>query len=61
MAHLLVPIAADQAQPSILQFMAPSGENKPPPFVSKEGAGQYNLSAPWLIDVFLESTQEARE
>ena len=36
-------------------------QQQPPPFVSKEDAGLYNMSPPWLIDVFLASTEEARK
>jgi hypothetical protein len=34
---------------------------EPPPFGSKDAAGMYNVSAPWLADVFLAVTEAERE
>jgi hypothetical protein len=35
--------------------------DKPPPFGSKVDAALYTPSAPWLTDVFLQSTEKERE
>lgn len=41
--------------------VAPPMFDEPPPFGSKDEAALYTPSAPWLTDVFLQSTEAERE
>lgn len=55
----VVCCTADLTQKTLDGFVQSS--QAPPPFVRKEDAGQYNPSSPWLIDVFLQTTEKPRE
>jgi hypothetical protein len=54
MLLLCVPVGG-----SSQRTLGPSGPRQPPPFVDK--AGLYTLSAPYVIDLFLASTQKDRQ
>lgn len=52
----------DPSQRTLDQFLQGQAATAtvPQPFVDKEEAGLYNMSPPWLIDVFLATTERER-